>query len=258
MIYPPIIVNIIMKVVITVALLILIIGNIGAADINSHQFIDHIRSISEPRRPEIFENGVLFTASSSHRRVGISFAHEGYARVHWFRPLMIPRDSADFIVEGRFNRRQDPFIDSGIMFHMEPIPHNLRNMDYRLIIDGLWTTDPLNPLSVTGPSGIVESRVNMPQRPSSFQDPVQPGTFRFTFRAAPGERITVGGSFNNWDPFMYELMEISPGLYTLTLPLPPGSFQYLFFHRGEQITDPANPRRLYTREGNVVSEAIVH
>jgi hypothetical protein len=43
----------------------------------------------------------------------------------------------------------------------------------------------------------------------------------------------------------------------LTLPLPPGSFQYLFFHRGEQITDPENPRRLYSREGRVVSEGQV-
>ena len=246
-----------MKVFISAVLLTLIIGNIEAVDIGSLQFIDHIRTVSEPRRPEIFQNGVLFTASSSHRRVGISFAHEGYARVHWFRPLMIPRDSADFIVDGRFNRRLEPYIDSGIKFHLEPIPHNIRNMDYRLIIDGLWTTDPLNPFTITGPSGVVESRVNLPERPRA-QDPVQPGTFRFSFRATPGETVTVAGSFNNWDPFMYVLRETSPGFYTLTLPLPPGRFQYVFFHRGEQIPDPENPRRLFTREGSIVSEAIVN
>jgi hypothetical protein len=258
LVYPPIIVTNIMKVVISAALLILIIGNIAAVDIGSHQFIDHIRAITEPRRPEIFENGVLFTASSAHRRVGISFAHEGYARVHWFRQLMIPRDSADFLVGGRGTPRIDPNIDTGIMFHIEPIPYNIRNMDYRLIIDGLWTTDHLNPHSVIGPSGIVESRVNLPERPRTSIEAAQPGTFRFSFRAAPGEIITVGGSFNNWDPFMYELRETSPGLYTLTLPLSPGRFQYVFFHRGEQVTDPGNPVRLFTREGNTVSEAIVH
>jgi hypothetical protein len=245
-----------MKVVTTAVLLILIIGNIGAVDIGSHQFIDHIRTISQPRKPEIFENGVLFTASSSHRRVGISFAHEGYARVHWFRQLLLPRDSADFIDVGRDIRRMDLNIDSGIKFHVEPIPPNIRNMDYRLIVDGLWMTDPLNPLSVTGPSGVVESRVSLPERPTAAIE-APPGSFRFSFRAAPGELVTVAGCFNNWDPFMYVLRETGPGLFTLTLPLPPGRYQYVFFHRGEQFPDPENPRILYTREGNIISEAII-
>ena len=248
-----------MKTFITAVLLTLIIGNIPAVDIGSLQFIDHIRSIAAPGRPEIFENGVLFTASSSLRRMGISFAHEGYAKVHWFRQLMIPRDSADLLLpNGKVNRNVEPNIDSGIMFHIEPIPNNVRNMDYRLIINGLWTTDPMNPHSVTGPSGVVESRVNLPERPRNNQEAIRPGTYSFSFRAAPGEIVTVGGSFNNWDPFMYELRETSPGIYSLSLPLPPGSFQYLFYHRGEQVPDPANPVRLYTREGNIISEAVVY
>jgi hypothetical protein len=55
---------------------------------------------------------------------------------------------------------------------------------------------------------------------------------------------------------MYELRETSPGFYTLTLPFPPGSFQYVFFNRGERIPDPANTRKLYTRDGRIVSEAV--
>jgi len=245
-----------MKTFIPAVLLIFIIGNIWSVDIDSHQFIDHIRNITEPRRPEIFENGVLFTASSSHRRVGISFAHENYGRVHWFRQLLVPRDSADFWVGGRFDRNLEPYIDSGIMFHFEPIPPNITNMDYRLVIDGLWMADPLNPVSVTRPSGVVESRVNLP--PQAVPVPVQAGMYRFSFRGAPGETITVAGDFNSWDPFMFALREISSGYHTLTLPFPPGRFVYTFFHRGEQFPNPANPRRLYTREGNVISEGIVH
>ena len=244
-----------MKAFITTALLIFIIGNIGAVDTESYQFIDHLRAISKPGKPEIFEDSVLFTAPSSHRRVGIAFAYEGYAKVYWFRVLMLPRDPAEFYVNGKFQRRMDPNVDSGIMFHVEPIPANEKNLDYRMIIDGLWTTDPQNPLSVTGPSGITESRFPLPERPRTALDATPPGTFRFTYRAPPWETVTVGGSFNNWDPFMYELREISLGLYTLSLPLPPGNFQYTFFHRGEQIPDPENPRRLYSSGGRVVSEA---
>jgi len=250
-----------MKTFITPALLILIIGNIGAVDTESYQFIDYLRSLSTPGRPEIFQNAVVFTANSLHQRVGIAFAHEGFARVHWFQRLMLPRDHAELVVEGRGRRRTvvDPNVDSGIMFHVEIIPDGLRYMDYRLVIDGLWTANPLNPLTVRNSTGIVHSRVRLPVPPqATLAAARQPGTFQFNFRAPPGEIVTVGGCFNNWDPFMYELREVSPGFYTLTLPLPPGRFQYVFFHRGEPIPDPANMRRLYSREGRVVSEAVVY
>ena len=251
--YPPIIVKNKMKAVIAAALLILIIGNIWAVDTDSYQFIDHLRGISKPGEPEIFEDGVLFTASSSHNRVGISFAHEGYAKVYWFKQLFIPRDPAELYVNGKRQKGIDPNVDSGILFHIETIPAHLKNLDYRLIIDGLWTTDPANPITVKGPSGIMESRFPLPEKPKPHLDAVQPGTYRFVYRSDPGELVTVAGSFNNWDPFMYELKEIIPGFYTLTLPLPPGSFQYLFFNRGEQFTDPENSMRLYNREGRAVS-----
>ena len=240
----------------TAALLTLIIGNIGAVDTESYQFIDYLRGISAPAKPEIYEDGVIFTASSTFQRVGISFSHEGYSRVHWFKRLMIPEDMVQLVSAEKNRSKINPNRDSGIMFHVESIPAGIKNMDYRLIIDGLWMVDPLNPLVVTGNSGVVESRLPLPARFSTaLAMGAPPGTYRFSYRSGPGESITVGGTFNNWDPFMYELREQSPGLYTLTLPLPPGSFQYVFFHRGERIPDPDNTRRLYTRDGKIVSEA---
>lgn len=230
-----------MRVFILTALLVLIIGNIGAVDTQSLQFIDHIRAISAPRAPEIINGGVLFTASSAFNRVGISFAHEGYSRVHWMQRMINPATGAD----------------SGIMFHVEPIPANIRNMDYRMIIGGLWTTNPLNPRTVTGPSGVMESRVPLPARPITDPENTPPGMFRFSFWAPPGEIVTVGGCFNGWDPFMFQLREESPGFYTLLLPLPPGSFQYVFFHRGEWVTDPKNPILRFGRDGRSVSEGFV-
>ena len=171
---------------------------------------------------------------------------------------MIPGDMAELAVAAKNPKNIDPNIDSGIMFHAAPIPGNLKNMDYRMIIDGLWTTDPLNPLTVTSPAGILESRFPLPEKPKTAAAAPDPGTYIFSYRTLPGMTITVSGSFNNWDPFMYELRETSPGFYTLSLPLLPGRFQYAFFHRGELIPDPANPRSTYSREGRIVSEAIVY
>ncbi|MCL2472251.1 MAG: isoamylase [Treponema sp.] len=248
--------------IVAAALLIFIIGNIGAVDIQSYQFIDHLRSISAPEKPEIYGDSVLFTAPSTYKRLGISFAYEGYAKVYWFKRLVIPKDNAELFDKGKIKKNVNPNQDSGIMFHIQAIPEDLKDMDYRLVIDGLWTTDPLNPLTVAGPSGVVASRIPLGDSSSGPGSPMlrggvdaKTGTYRFVFQAPPGETVTVGGSFNNWDPFMYELQEVTPGFYTLALPLPAGMFQYVFFHRGELIPDQDNVKKVYSRDGRIVSQA---
>ena len=248
-----------MKRIITAFILILCIGNIGAVDLESYEFIDYLLSLRAPVSPVIFEDAVIFTASSSFRRVGISFAHEGFSRVHWLQRLLIPRDPAEIEAETtRRNRNVPQNEDSGILFHVEVIPSGLQNLDYRMVIDGLWTLDPVNSLSVSGPGNIAHSRVALPSRvrpPSTFDGPE--GTLSFRFIAPPGEIITVGGNFNNWDPFMYEMRETARGLYTLNLTLPPGTYHYVFYYRGERHTDPNNPNEVFTQDGKSASEAII-
>jgi hypothetical protein len=258
-IYLPIIVKNDMKSIMTAALLILTIGITGAADLESYQFINRLLSLPGPGAPVIYEDTVIFTAPSSYRRVGISFAHEGYSKVYWYKKLMIPEDRALLLdSKGEMNKKVNPNKDSGILFHVQTIPEEIQNLDYRMIIDGLWTPDPLNPLAVIGPSEISQSRVYIPSRPrplSTFDAP--PGSLRFTYNAPRGGTVTVAGTFNNWDPFMYELKEASPGVYTLVLTLPPGTYQYAFFHKGERIPDPHNPEKVYTGDGKAVSQATV-
>jgi hypothetical protein len=237
-------------------LLVAIIGAIEAIDTESYQFINHLLNIREPGAPEIFDDGVIFTAPSVHRRVGVAFAHEGFARVHWFRLLLNARDTPQ---QEKSKNIEDRYQDSGILFYMYTVPPEIRELEYRLVIDGLWTTDPLNPRRrIDQNSGIVRSVVGMPEIkpvPGSRDSP--PGTLAFTYQAPPGETVTVAGSFNGWDPFMYELRETSPGFYALTLPLPPGVYHYVFFHRGQRALDPYNPGRAYTGEGLAATEAVV-
>jgi hypothetical protein len=227
------------------------------ADLESHEFFDRLLGISEPG-PEIFDDAVIFTAPSSHRRVGVAFAEEGFATVHWMRKLMVTQDPLNApIPPGK--KAPDPYKDSGLLFYVYQTPEGLGEVEYRLIVDGLWTTDPSNPRSRRNDAtGISYSLVVMPQvkrEPVLHERPK--GTLNFSFKGPPGETVTVAGSFNGWDPFMYELREYPSGLYTLTLPLPPGTYQYLFFHRGERLLDPYNFRRAYTLEGNLASEVVI-
>jgi 1,4-alpha-glucan branching enzyme len=93
-----------------------------------------------------------------------------------------------------------------------------------------------------------------PRQPSLGPLSGPPGGLRFSFKGPPGETVTVAGNFNGWDPFMYELKEGPAGVYSLTIPLPPGKYQYVFFHRGERYLDPYNSRRIYAKDGRAASE----
>jgi hypothetical protein len=254
-----------MKNLTVLALLLLIIGNTSAVDTESYQFIDHLLSIPGPGAPEIYEDAVIFTQPSTYRRVGIAFAHEGYSRIYWFRKLII---SGEEPVPSRRNDEQGlpPAVrvverDSGILFHIYTFPERTGELYYRLIIDGLWTTDPGNPRSsMDQKTGITQSVISLPAvRPEQpvFDPSGQEGSLNITYAAPPGEHITVAGNFNNWDPFMYVMRETGAGIYTLTLPLPPGTYHYVLFHRGQRLLDPHNPFRAYTREGQPASEALV-
>ncbi|MDR0525429.1 MAG: glycogen-binding domain-containing protein [Spirochaetaceae bacterium] len=243
-----------MKTITAVLLLSVIIGTSDAIDTESYQFIDHLLGITEPGRPDMFEDGIIFTASSSYTRVGIAFAHEGFAQVHWFRKLVHPGEASPDKKE-----KSPIYIDSGLLFYVLTLPPEMRTVEYRMIINGLWTTDPLNPISRIDPeSGIAHSIVLVPGSPQKdilLTPP--PGCFVFRYSGISGETITVAGNFNGWDPFMYELQETSPGRYALTLPLPSGTYQYVFFRWGERFPDPANRQRVYTKDGKIASVAVV-
>jgi hypothetical protein len=235
-----------------------ITGSLNAVDTESYLFIDRLLSLNGPGAPEIFEDAVIFTAPSSLRRVGVSFANEGFSKVYWLRQLLIPQDPLNALIpEGK--KRPDPYKDSGILFYVYPVPDGLEELEYRMVVNGLWTTDPANPRNRRDRSGISNSVVPLPRREE--QKSVNyglPDSLNFRFEGPPGETVTVAGSFNGWDPFMYELREYPAGVYSLSIPLPPGTYQYVFYHRGERFLDPHNFRRVYTQEGISASEAVIN
>jgi hypothetical protein len=227
----------------------------GAVDLESYEFIERLLDLPGPGAPEIYEDAVIFTAPSTLRRVGIAFAYENFSTIYWFRHLMIPQDSLDApIPPGK--KVPDPYRESGIQFYVHQVPEHISQLEYRLIINGLWTIDTTNPqIRRDGASGLAWSVISMPPRrpiPGPLKGP--PGSLSLSFEGPPGEIVSVAGSFNGWDPFMYELREGPAGVYSLNLPLPPGTYQYVFFHRGERYLDPYNFRRVYAKDGRAASE----
>lgn len=239
-------------------LLPLIIGTIGALDTTSYQFISHLVNLKESGAPEAIDDSILFTAPSTYKKVGIAFAHEGFSKIYWFQKLLIPDDTPN--PQSESDGKQAPpvvYKDSGILFYTYTVPEGVDAVEYRLIINGLWTTDPSNPNQRIDESGLARSIAPVPKvsRPLALQD-APAGAVTFRFDAFPGETIYVAGSFNNWDPFMYEMKEKTPGHYELTMSLPPGTYQYVFFYRGERHLDQNNLSQVY-RDGRPASQTVI-
>jgi len=231
---------------------------LSGADWESYELISRLLTLPGPNVPVIYENSVIFTAPSDYRRVGVAFAHENFSPTYWFSKLLVPQDRLGApIPPGQ--KFPDPYKDSGIQFYIYQVPENINELEYRLIVNGLWTTDPVNPKTRRDPvSGLVWSVLSIPARVIT-PNPLKglPKGLYFSFEATPGETVTVAGNFNGWDPFMYELKEESAGLYTASIPLPPGTYQYVFFHRGKRYIDPNNPRRIYAKDGSAASVVVV-
>ncbi len=52
------------------------------------------------------------------------------------------------------------------------------------------------------------------------------------------ESVTIAGDFNGWDPQGLPLRRAGDGLWTLTIPLKPGRYQYMYRVDGRWVTDP--------------------
>ncbi len=200
-----------------------------------------LSGLKAAKAPHAMEGELLLSVFGPYRAVAAAFAHEDFAILH------------------PYERNKH-----GVFVLAYPIPLNqAKDLEYRIIVDGVWTIDPTNALRRNDPeTGLELSVARVP-----FLSDVRLGfyrllgedgmTARFLFRAPSGESVTVCGDFDNWDPFIHEMSETSPGMYRLDLPLPPGRHYYTFVYRGEALTDPLNLARASNRDGKVVSVLVV-
>ena len=72
--------------------------------------------------------------------------------------------------------------------------------------------------------------------PTNSQE-LRPVTFEI--RAEPGSTVHIAGTFNNWDPQNDRLRDDAGiGVYTATLRLPAGRYEYKFIVNGVWCIDP--------------------
>jgi len=197
-----------------------------------------ISELQEAKSPIFIDNKILFTYSAGNkfiRRVAIAFETDNYKNVY---PL----------ARNEYN----------IFFITRDIPKKINYINYRLIVDGVWTNDPLNTNSFLSPEKFKISRIIIPK--NYFELEVSPtiGTdrnVRFVYKDVTNKQVYLSGNFNNWDPFMLKMKEESenPGIYSISVRMSEGNHYYKFVADGVSLQDPNNPKKAYDTRGNSVS-----
>lgn len=187
-------------------------------------------------QPPHMVNDVLVLSYASNpppRFVGARFAHEDWKILHRYSMNENRVYALDYVV-----------------------PEGVREIRYRIEVDGLWMPDPANPntdTDVIGTEFSVYTLEKEPVRPIIDPRVQRDGSVTFVFRGAPGRHVALEGDFNNWDPFMTVLAEDTPGSYAVTLRLPPGPHWYFFFTDGRRVLDRFNAETGVDPDGNTVS-----
>ncbi len=91
------------------------------------------------------------------------------------------------------------------------------------------------------PERVVEMPVaTVPAQTIAVGTTQQPTVFVRLVLLQPGARsVSVAGDFNGWDPAQTKLERSDGGVWTATIPLKPGRYQYMFVIDGKQwIADP--------------------
>jgi hypothetical protein len=198
-----------------------------------------LRAITAAQAPRVMQDTLVLAVkpARSPRSVLARFAHESWAVVH---PLA-RNEHGVFVLDWE-------------------IPEGLREIRYRLWIDGQAMTDPSNPDVQVDAAGIAASVVTLHgDIPRALVTPRREGdgSLTFVYRGTPARRVALVGDFNAWDPFADALVEREPGTYALTVRLPPGRHWYYFFVEGRRTIDVHNPEGGRDPDGVPVSTFVV-
>ncbi len=222
-------------------------GGLYAEDQSNYQNFELdtlLHQIDKAGAPVITEDYIIFTSEPKYRFVGIAFDFENYQVIHPFQILNHTDD--------------DEKVTRQHMFYAYKRQHKFTTLKYRLILDGLWTTDPLNPLKEYDDSvNLYFSKVEDPGSIKIFTQVEKSDRVHFIYKGETGQTIHLAGTFTNWDPWIYELNETSPGVYELELPLTSGKYFYNYYIGLTPVLDNTNPEKIYTLDGRSASVIVV-
>ncbi|MBQ4236068.1 MAG: glycogen-binding domain-containing protein [Treponema sp.] len=217
---------------------------VKALPIDEADYTEIAATILDVQAPYVKGDYVIFTQKKGPRYIGIAFDFENFREIHQFQLK---------------SRRNDTYeIEDSLFFYILKLPKTVQSVGYRLIVDGLWTTDPMNPeKEFNAKSNAILSHVNARRTIPAVTEKLENGKIRFIYTGQSGQQVRLGASFTNWDSWIYQLKEVYPGQYQIDLPLPPGTYEYAYYIGMKSYPDKTNPERCYTSDGKEASILVV-
>lgn len=199
-----------------------------------------LTDISGVKPPYISNNFVVFTAPVSANSIGIAFDFDDFRTIHYYQ------------LKKNYGYEGD--VTSSYYFYILEVPKKRSRICYRIVIDGLWTTDPNNQNVIyNNTENYSLSYVDLPPATIEITEKLDNGLVHFVCHTETGKKIRLGGTFTNWDSWIYEMKETEPGKYEIDIPLHPGTYYYAYYNGITAFLDETNPSRGYSTDGRIVS-----
>jgi hypothetical protein len=74
---------------------------------------------------------------------------------------------------------------------------------------------------------------------------------KFTVKIANATTVRLAGDFNKWSPDSLPLAKREKNVWGTVVPLPPGTYQYLYSIDGQLMLDPLNPETAMLKDKKV-------
>lgn len=214
----------------------------------SFEYRETAQKLREPKAPFEQDGLIVFSAQEGPHYVGIAFDFENFQKIHPFQKRIILDE------DGEKDR-------AWYFYILEEYPKTDKIL-YRLIIDGLWTTDPMNPKQhYDETTGIRLSQIDVRREyeiATSVKTSSNGKSVHFVYKGKSGQNVRVAGTFSNWDSWIYRLAETSHGFYELTLPMNEGTYYYVYCIGTKEFPDLTNHERAIKDGGKAVSKIIVN
>jgi hypothetical protein len=158
----------------------------------------------------------------------------------------------------------DSAIDARNMRAVEQAASGGRSAWYARAWEWLWQpqlirVNPLGALALA--AGVVTMMVvstSTLRHPGVRPAPGSRGT-EFVLVAPAASHVALVGDFNDWNASATPLTEVKSGLWRVTVPLPPGRYEYTFVVDGTKwVPDPAAPKSIdddFGKKNSVVTIA---
>lgn len=181
---------------------------------------------------KLTEGDGFHSVNSIYYRYNYTFKLNGFQKVNRVQ------------VAGSFNRwnaTEVPLTRRGNGWQASLYLHDGMHL-YRFMLDSKWITDPANKTKGYDEKGLIASAINLGE------------TVNFKLKGyANARKVSVAGSFNNWQPEHIFLKNIN-NIWQLPVIMPEGNYGYKYIIDGRWITDPANT--CYVEDGGETNSFI--